>query len=252
MRFPQPEVGSNARPLGIKHGLEAYSMNFQTENLRVFWLDDGQCILFNSSKQRVSSIYPATIGKTVEAICQGMDFDEAAQETGASLKECLTVMYMLSHFGGGVKVSPPLPADSKRFLHTLVLAPSARCSLRCIYCSGDAGERSDTVMDWDMAKTAIEYFFAHCDETAPVVLQFHGAGEPMTAPDIVKKATKYARELAAQKNKPFYSRISTNGIMTQEQAVWLAQNMDHISLSIDGLPEIHNAQRPLKLSPARS
>lgn len=221
-------------------------MNFQLENLRVFWLEDGQCILFNSSRQRVSGVYSAAIGKTVEAVCRGMDFDAAARETGASLKDCLAVTCALSHFGGGEPVTPPLPADRKCFYRTLVLAPSARCNMRCVYCSGDAGERSDAVMDWDMAKAAIDYFYAHCDETAPMVLQFHGAGEPMTAPDIVRKATEYAREIAEQKNKLFFSRISTNGVMTREQALWLAQNMNHISLSIDGLPEVHNAQRPLK------
>lgn len=221
-------------------------MSINIENLRILWLDDGQCILFNSQLKRVSKIYPAKVGKMVEALCKGMDFDVAAKEMGVLPQDCETAKYLIYHIGGGVKVAAPIPLNRPCFYRTLVLAPSAMCNLRCVYCSGDAGERSNDKMDWSMAKAAIDYFFANCFDTGPYTLQFHGAGEPMTAPDIVKKSVEYARQIAMQKKQPLFTRISTNGIMTEEQAIWLAQNMNHISLSIDGLPEVHNVQRPLK------
>lgn len=221
-------------------------MSINTENLRILWLEDGRCILFNSQLKRVSKICSAKVGKIAEELCKGTDFAAIVKNMDASLQDCEVAKNLINHIAGGFLLTPPLLPDRPCFYRTLVLAPSAVCSLCCVYCSGDAGGRSTDKMDWSMAKAAIDYFFAHCVDSGPYTLQFHGAGEPMTAPDIVEKSVKYARTIAIQRNQILFTRISTNGIMTEKQAIWLSQNMDHISLSIDGTREVHDAQRPLK------
>lgn len=221
-------------------------MNMNTENLRVLWLEDGRCILFNSQLKRVSKICSAKVGKIAEELCKGTDFNTIVKETEASLQDCEAAKTLISHIAGGFPLTAPLLPDSRCFYRTLVLAPSAVCSLRCVYCSGDASERSTDKMDWSMAKAAIDYFFSHCVDSGPYTLQFHGAGEPMTAPDIVERSVEYAKSIAMQRRQLLFTRISTNGMMTEKQARWLSQNMDHISLSIDGTRKVHDAQRPLK------
>lgn len=214
------------------------------KNIRILWLDNGECILFNSSRKRISRVCGTKLGAAIERMKCGTNINDAAKEL--SENEVKEAERLIEELGGGALPQVPLGKGEKRFYKTLTLAPSANCNLRCIYCSGDAGERKNQVMDWNMARSAIDYFFGHCYETGPYTLQFHGAGEPMTAPEIVRQSVEYARKHASKKHQILYTRISTNGVISEEQAVWLSENMNHISLSLDGNAYFHDEQRPLK------
>ena len=39
-------------------------------------------------------------------------------------------------------------------------------------------------------------------------------------------------------------RLTTNGVCSRQAAEWVAANADHVSLSLDGPPDIHNLHRP--------
>jgi uncharacterized protein len=99
-------------------------------------------------------------------------------------------------------------------------------------------------MEWPLARAAIDFYFDHTVETGPYTLQFHGAGEPAVNADIIEKAIHYARGKAQNKNQGLFTRISTNGFFPEDTARRLADVFNHVSLSLDGPPDIHNAQRP--------
>ncbi|SFR80243.1 radical SAM protein [Anaeromicropila populeti] len=215
------------------------------EKLRVLWLEDGQCILFNALDKRISKICPSYVGKAAEEAASGKDLAVVIEDVIAEKALQESTEKLITYIAGSkIEKQKRLPVEVKRFNRTLVLCVSALCNLRCVYCSGNAGNRSDNMMSWDLAKDSIDYFFDHCSESGPYTLQFHGAGEPMTNPDIVMKSVEYARQLANQRNQKLLTRMSTNGIFSSDVAEWMAENMNHVSLSFDGPPEIHNKQRP--------
>jgi uncharacterized protein len=73
---------------------------------------------------------------------------------------------------------------------------------------------------------------------------FHGGGEPTQAWDVLTRAVNRAREVALQQQVKVLFAIATNGILSQARCDWLATNVDRIHVSVDGDPEIQDAQRP--------
>jgi uncharacterized protein len=201
--------------------------------------------LFNSIEKKTSAPCPAFVGRIAEKVADGEGLEAAASlECPDDETKTRTVKFIKNIAGNAKPQKFPVGVYDRAFYKTLILSPSSLCSLNCLYCSGKAGEKTLTKMDWHLAKAAIDYFFCHCDSSGPYTLQFHGAGEPMTNTEIVKEAVEYARREAAKKHAALFTRISTNGVFSEETALWLAGNMDHVSLSLDGPPDIHNRQRP--------
>jgi|GEM_PF-347791 len=215
------------------------------DNLRVLWLDDGECILFNSLEKKTSSRSPAFVGKVAERVLAGEELSSAIVSENVDESMRLRTEQIIQYIEGTTKVGKfPIGKNEHKFYRTLVLCPTATCNLRCIYCSGNAGKKSSDMMDWTLAKSAIDFFFTHSYEYGPCTLQFHGAGEPMANPEIVKKSIEYARQMAAKRGQILLTRISTNGVFSDKTAKWVAENFNHVSLSLDGPPDIHDRQRP--------
>lgn len=214
------------------------------DNLRVLWLDNGECILFNSLEKRISSRCPDIVGKVAERLLAGDELESAIASENMDESLSKSTIETIKHIAGNTNIKKfPLELTEHKF-RTLVLCPSSMCNLRCIYCSGNAGKKSSDMMDWNLAKDAIDFFFDHSLEYGPYTLQFHGAGEPMVNSNIVKKSIDYARQIAAKKDQRLLTRLSTNGVFSDETAKWVAENFDHVSLSLDGPEDIHNLQRP--------
>ncbi len=214
--------------------------------LRVLWLENNnECILFNSFDKNVSGRCPSFVGKVAERVSKGEDPEMVMNEVGIDKSNYHRTKELIRKISGDdLTLSYPIDTGEKKFGRVLVLCPTASCNLKCIYCSGTAGEKSKQMMSWSLAKKSIDWFFDHCADSGPYTLQFHGAGEPLLNINVVQKAVKYAREKASQKGQKLFTRVSTNGIINKKTAEWVAKNMDHISLSLDGPPDIHNLHRP--------
>jgi uncharacterized protein len=99
-------------------------------------------------------------------------------------------------------------------------------------------------MSVDVAKRAIDYYSEHALDEETLVVIFHGGGEPMTNARVVREAVAHAEMVATATGRGLFLRISTNGIYSAALAHFIAEHFDHVSLSLDGPPEIHNRQRP--------
>ncbi|MEM3556114.1 MAG: radical SAM protein [Candidatus Micrarchaeia archaeon] len=126
-------------------------------------------------------------------------------------------------------------ADGKFRLLGLFL--TSKCNLRCTYCYAKGGEIEKT-MSFETAKKAID--FMNENFHSPFIL-FHGGGEPTIEFKLMKKVVEYARELSSDTK----FNLQTNGIFSNEVREWLLKNMDLISISCDGPPDIQDTQRPL-------
>lgn len=144
--------------------------------------------------------------------------------------------------------NPPMPIpqsnqDEKAFTpSTAVLLLTTSCNFRCLYCYASAGGKKDTLLSLEAGKKAIDIVCnnARTKNEQRFSLCFHGGGEPTLAREHMRALVEYARGKELQA----HISLSTNGYWTAEERDWILSNIDDISLSCDGLKEIHDRQRP--------
>jgi uncharacterized protein len=136
--------------------------------------------------------------------------------------------------------SPPIRA--------LSLAVAQVCNLGCTYCyaqQGDFGGASKQ-MPATIALAAVDRLFADATPTERVNLAFLG-GEPLVARDVIRAATERAARLSEVRRIPVGFSITTNGtLITPDDADFFEQHGFAVSVSLDGVGETHDGQRPFK------
>lgn len=119
---------------------------------------------------------------------------------------------------------------------TLVL--THRCNLACSYCY--AGDHHAAQMDDATAERALDLLFADGSDRAQ--LSFFG-GEPFLAFAAMRGAVAGARERAA--GRPLLLQCTTNGAaLTAEHVGFIVENDLRVTVSIDGVREAHDLNRP--------
>lgn len=123
---------------------------------------------------------------------------------------------------------------------------TSACSMRCIYCYSYGGD-SPRSMPWPIAKTALDWIISHTLSKGRkrFYVSLHGGGEVTTAADLMKRCVRYAREKADDHRLNVRIEAGLNGVMGHGVCDWVAQNLDGATLSLDGMANIQNAQRPL-------
>jgi uncharacterized protein len=132
-----------------------------------------------------------------------------------------------------------------------VLLMTNKCNLRCVYCYANAGSESKTVeMTWPTAKSVIDYVIANAalahssqsSDADPPSITFHGGGEPTVHWDLMVRCVKYARERDVRTR----FSMSSNGVWNASQRRFICRHFHNVSLSMDGVPSVQNAQRPAR------
>ena len=172
---------------------------------------------------------------------------ETAADENASANLSMNVPEEIWFFLQGIgflEPDPPEPAppDHDYQPTTAVLLLTNRCHLRCIYCYANAGMMPAHDLDWHLAQVVIDRV---CENAMALghpnfALSLHGGGEPVMAWSLIKQATAYARS----KPLPCSISLTSNGMWSEQQASWIIENLDNVSLSIDGAPATQDHQRP--------
>lgn len=119
-----------------------------------------------------------------------------------------------------------------------------KCNMCCKYCYlGDTEskqQKEKKVVNINFAKKAIKDYFSV--QARPAV-RFFADGEPTLEMDIIKELHAYAEGLT---NNVSYFELQTNGFFSLETAAWIRDNMDIVFVSCDGMPCVHDIQRPTK------
>lgn len=131
---------------------------------------------------------------------------------------------------------------------TVILSLTERCNCRCRYCFLDA-ENQGAVMTTGLLHRSIEKAFEIANGRCINFSAF--GGEPTAEPDSLFEMVRYAKEKSIAlygeqeaKNKIKFS-ITTNGLFNDNICNFLIDNRFAVSLSMDGIPEVQNFQRPL-------
>ncbi len=126
--------------------------------------------------------------------------------------------------------------------YRLALTLTHACPLRCGYCY--AGRAQAIAMPVEIARAAVERGVASVASGGRLDLVLLG-GEPLVALDVAREAVAHARRSAGDRIDVVV-HLTTSGAVPLRGPVlrFLRDEEVQLGLSIDGLPEVHDAQRP--------
>jgi len=133
------------------------------------------------------------------------------------------------------QIPKPKLFDPKKSVLTLIV--NRDCNMRCTYCFAEGGDKRD-VISKECIKAAIKKTIA--PQAEEVLITFFG-GEPTLCYDEIVFTVNEANKYNVKKQ----FAISTNGVMSRKMLDFLIKNNFAFNFSMDGLPEVQNAQRPL-------
>lgn len=130
-------------------------------------------------------------------------------------------------------------------LSLLILQVTQNCNLRCKYCvySGSYSNRVHTNkrMNFEIAKKAVDYYYAHSKNTEIASISFYG-GEPLLEFEMIKKVVAYCEKKFA--GKQLNINMTTNAtLLTVEIMEFLQSHKVNLTISLDGPEEVHNEGR---------
>lgn len=139
---------------------------------------------------------------------------------------------------------PDLPPPGGTFRPcTAVLLLTNQCQLRCTYCYAAAGEAARQELPPELGYAAIDQVCQNALDRGQAYFEvtFHGGGEPTFAWGTLQACTAYAR----QKALPAKITMVSNGVWSPAQTAWILDNLDGVTISMDGAPHTQDRQRPL-------
>ncbi|MGE0787763.1 MAG: radical SAM protein [Sandaracinaceae bacterium] len=115
-----------------------------------------------------------------------------------------------------------------------------RCNLACGYCY--AGEHHKTDLDDSVLQRGVDLLFS--DGSGRAQLSFFG-GEPFLNFDAMQRAVELAEARARSAGAQLTIQCTTNGSLLREEHVrFLTKHGVHVTVSIDGVREAHDHNRP--------
>lgn len=157
----------------------------------------------------------------------------------------LEFLERLEIVNGGPELEPshvfsgtPAPTQVTLFLTTA-------CNLRCTYCYASAGDKPARFMGIETAKRAIDFVARNAERQSAGSFSviYHGGGEPTVHWKVLVESMDYAREVASRRGLQVRASSGTNGVLSENQLRWMAANLEGVTLSFDGLPEVHDTHR---------
>lgn len=133
-------------------------------------------------------------------------------------------------------------------LRSLSLAVAQKCNLGCQYCYAQGGGFGgpEKAMPWAVAEASVRRLFGQARPGERVNLAFLG-GEPLTNRPVVRRATELAVRIAAERGVPVGFAITTNGtLLRPDDAEFFAGHAFAVTVSLDGVGEVHDRLRPFK------
>lgn len=126
----------------------------------------------------------------------------------------------------------------------ITIMPTLDCNFKCAYCFEN--ERTK-YMTHESAEALVKYFDSSFKKYKSVYIQWFG-GEPLLCKDMINYIMSNAIRIAKREKLALISGITTNGYeLNLETYKMLCENrITWIQLSVDGMKETHNSQRPHK------
>jgi uncharacterized protein len=143
------------------------------------------------------------------------------------------------HSPGAVLTEPPRPVE-------ITLLLTTACTLRCRYCYASAGDTPAQRMPPEVARRGIRFVISNAVEVGSptITVSYHGGGEPTANWAVMTGSLEFARSEASARGLGVVAAAATNGVLDDEKVDWIIANLDGgVTVSFDGLPEVHDRYR---------
>src|SRR5947209_2296233 len=127
----------------------------------------------------------------------------------------------------------------------MVLNLTNQCNLSCKYCYEYGEDKVATpegkpkFMDWETAKTSVDYFFRDSEPRRSIHITFFGGETLMNFP-LLKRVVEYATLKASEEGREIDFSLTTNATLLNPNTIeFLAEHRIGVTVSIDGPPEMN-------------
>ena len=109
------------------------------------------------------------------------------------------------------------------------------CNMKCNYCDFVPSGPVEDVMEFELARSGVDAYLRLLTKNGHTEgeIQFFG-GEPFFRNTVVEAVVAYARNESMKRNMTISFNVTTNGLMSEKRAMWVADNFDTVVLSLDG------------------
>jgi len=119
-----------------------------------------------------------------------------------------------------------------------------KCNLACPYCF--VPDKTQESMDFQIGRAAIDLAFWCHYKPVPLNVAFFG-GEPLLEQDMLKEMVCYSKVCSRKQGVETTFSLVTNGTLVSEPlADYLSENGFSVVVSLDGIGEYHDKNRPFK------
>lgn len=123
----------------------------------------------------------------------------------------------------------------------LTLFLTHKCTLRCTYCYCEGGVGCD--IEWPVLEAAVLFALENARRLGrELAISFHG-GDVGACWPLFERAVHFIETRAAASDVTVSMNIGTNGFYTPSQATFIARHMRSATVSIDGVPAVHDRYR---------
>lgn len=206
----------------------------------VFVIPVGQAYLVYAPLRRAAFLTSAEVVNLIADLQEG-DLDVCRSD----LAELLDFLRRLDIVDGDEEVLPITTYQGNPKPTTVTLFLTTRCNLRCTYCYASAGDTPDRAMSLQVARQGIDFVIGKAKELGEshIEIAYHGGGEPTTNWQTLTESFAYAQEQAGAAGLGVRAGMATNGVLTDDKIDWIIAHLNGASVSYDGLPDVHDANR---------
>lgn len=125
----------------------------------------------------------------------------------------------------------------------LTILVTEKCNYRCQYCNQPFKKGA---MQEDVQESLVKFVRKNIHRFNRLDVSWFG-GEPLLAADVIELLSKQFIEICHQYKIPYTANITTNGYLLSEEMMrkMLRCNITSFQITIDGLADTHNRQKPL-------
>jgi uncharacterized protein len=115
------------------------------------------------------------------------------------------------------------------------------CNLRCDYCFEPT--KNPKTMTAEIGMQTVDFLLRECGDKKNLGILFFG-GEPLLAFPTIRAIVEYANKAATNNDRQISYSMTTNGTLLNEEILeFCGASKIGTLISIDGLPEVHDAHR---------
>lgn len=124
------------------------------------------------------------------------------------------------------------------------------CNLRCTYCGYSSANTDENRLELQdiitftkdiIRKSAIKRLITKKNEA--LTIMFSGGGEPTYEWDLLLNTVLFLKQECKKNGIPINLRMTSNGVLNNNQLEFIASHFNHVMVSYDGLPVIQNRNR---------